>query len=76
MGCQGQDPSPGGAWPPPSPLGEGSFLAGARPLPNLFPSPRGEGGRGTRLGEGALARRFFAPLREIVFHRLSGFARE
>jgi hypothetical protein len=39
-----KNPSPDGAWPPPSPLGEGK---------SFYPSPWGEGGRRTRTDEGS-----------------------
>jgi hypothetical protein len=39
------DPPPGGAWPPPSPLGRGKGIC--------FLLPWGEGGRGTRSDEGS-----------------------
>ena len=37
-----QDPSPGGAWPPPSPLGEGCKPSGARPRALISSLSRGE----------------------------------
>jgi hypothetical protein len=49
-----QDPSPGGVWPPSSPLGEGKCCSGrATARLEFFPLPWGEGGRGTRSGEGS-----------------------